>query len=191
MKQNWWKLLIVVLVAVAVVAAVALKNKGADSKPPVSVAKTETAASSETKPPASTQTDIVEVEKPKPEEPAKPQTASTKPSTPAKPAAKPQATKPTPKPKILPRMLDLGADKCIPCKMMKPVMEELRKEYAGKLVIEFIDVWKNQSASGQYGIDTIPTQIFFDENGKEFSRHVGYFPKDEILATFRDHGIDL
>jgi len=200
MKQNWWKLLIVVLVAVAVVAAVALKNKGADSKPPVSVAKTETATSSETKPPAPTQTDVVEVEKPKveaskPEDAgtAKPRTATTKPSTstPAKPTAKPQPPKPKPQPKQLPKMLELGADKCTPCKMMKPVMAELRKEYAGKLEIEFIDVWKNQSAAEQYGIDTIPTQIFFDASGKEFARHVGFFPKDEIVATFKDHGVAL
>ena len=61
----------------------------------------------------------------------------------------------------LPRLVDLGADKCIPCKMMAPILEDLKKTYAGKLDVEFIDVWKNSGAGEQYGIRVIPTQIFF------------------------------
>ena len=70
------------------------------------------------------------------------------------------ATQPEKKP--LPKLLDLGAGKCIPCKMMFPVLDELKKEYAGKLEVEFIDVWQNPDAGKQYGIEVIPTQIFYD-----------------------------
>ena len=59
----------------------------------------------------------------------------------------------------LPRLLDLGAGKCIPCKMMAPILEELKKEYAGRMTVEFIDVWVNPDAGKAYGIELIPTQI--------------------------------
>ena len=60
----------------------------------------------------------------------------------------------------LPKLIDLGAGKCIPCKLMAPILEELKKEYAGKMDVEFIDVWQNPDAGKQYGIEMIPTQIF-------------------------------
>ena len=91
----------------------------------------------------------------------------------------------------LPRLVDLGADKCIPCKMMAPILEELKKEYAGKLQVDFIDVWKDPKAGRQYGIRVIPTQIFYDVDGKEISRHQGFMGKADILATFGKAGIDL
>ncbi len=93
--------------------------------------------------------------------------------------------------RTLPRLVDLGATKCVPCKMMAPVLEELRTEYKGQLIVEFIDVWKNSSAGEKYGISSIPTQIFIDETGKEVFRHVGFFPKEDILSTFKAHGINL
>jgi len=106
--------------------------------------------------------------------------------------AVPQATKATAgQAKALPRLLDLGADKCIPCKMMQPVLAELRKEYTGKLQVDFIDVWKNPSAGDKYGIRVIPTQILFDATGKEVFRHTGFYAKDEILARFKEFGIAL
>jgi thioredoxin 1 len=91
----------------------------------------------------------------------------------------------------LPRLLDLGAEKCIPCKMMAPILEELREEYAGRLQVDFIDVRKNPEASKQYSIRTIPTQIFYNLDGKELHRHTGFMGKEDILATFRKKGIDL
>ena len=51
----------------------------------------------------------------------------------------------------LPRIVDVGADKCIPCIMMAPILEELKKEYAGVLIVEFVDVWKNPQGGQQYG----------------------------------------
>lgn len=91
----------------------------------------------------------------------------------------------------LPRLVDLGAGKCIPCKMMAPILDELREEYQGQLEIVFIDVWENPSAGQEYGIRMIPTQIFFDAAGKERYRHEGFFSKQEILAKWRELGVDL
>ena len=61
--------------------------------------------------------------------------------------------------------------------MMAPILEELKKEYAGVLIVEFVDVWKNPEAGQQYGIRGIPTQIFYDANGKELKRHLGFISK--------------
>lgn len=88
----------------------------------------------------------------------------------------------------LPKLVDLGAKKCIPCKMMAPILDELAKEYKGKLIVEFIDVWQNPDAGDKYGIQSIPTQIFYDAEGKEFFRHEGFYPKEEILAKFAEKG---
>jgi len=99
------------------------------------------------------------------------------------------ATPPEKKP--LPKLLDLGAGKCIPCKMMAPILEELKKEYAGKLEVEFIDVWKNPDAAKPYGIEVIPTQIFHDATGKELFRHIGFFAKKDILAKWKELGVEL
>jgi len=91
--------------------------------------------------------------------------------------------------KKLPRLVDLGADKCIPCKMMSPILDELKKEYKGKIEVEFIDVWKNNEKGQEYGVRAIPTQIFYDEKGKEVFRHEGYFPKEDIIKTFFEKGM--
>jgi thioredoxin 1 len=91
----------------------------------------------------------------------------------------------------LPRLVDLGAGKCIPCKMMAPILQELKKEYAGRMNVEFIDVWVNPDAGKPYGIEVIPTQIFFDSSGKELFRHIGFFSKDDILAKWKELGVDL
>jgi thioredoxin 1 len=93
--------------------------------------------------------------------------------------------------KPLPKLLDLGAGKCIPCKMMAPILEQLKKEYAGKLEVEFIDVWKNPDAGKPYAIKVIPTQIFFDASGKELFRHIGFYSMDDILAKWKELGVDL
>ena len=81
-------------------------------------------------------------------------------------------------------MLDLGAHKCVPCKMMAPLIAELQKEYKGRASIIFIDVWKNPDEAKRYGIEAIPTQIFYDKTGKEVTRHVGYLDKKSIVHVF-------
>lgn len=90
----------------------------------------------------------------------------------------------------LPRLVDLGADKCIPCKAMAPILEELKKEYEGVFAVEFIDVWKKPEAAEPFNIQLIPTQIFFDASGRELFRHQGFFAKADILAKWKELGID-
>jgi len=83
-----------------------------------------------------------------------------------------------------PRLVDLGADKCIPCKKMAPILEQLREEYKGRLDVEFIDVWKNPGAGRQYGIRVIPTQILYDREGTEVWRHRGFISKENLKTVF-------
>jgi thioredoxin 1 len=91
----------------------------------------------------------------------------------------------------LPRLVDLGADKCVPCKMMAPILVALRNEYAGRLEVVFIDVWKDQAKAQEYGIRVIPTQIFYGADGRELLRHEGFFAKEDILAAWREHGYEF
>ncbi len=86
-------------------------------------------------------------------------------------------------------MVDLGAHKCIPCKMMAPIIAELQKEYAGRASIIFIDVWENRDQAKRFGIRSIPTQIFFDAKGKEVSRHVGFLDKPNIVKILDQLGV--
>jgi thioredoxin 1 len=86
-------------------------------------------------------------------------------------------------------MMDLGATTCIPCKMMAPVMEELAKEFKDKLDVQFVDVNKRGDLAEKYKIYVIPTQIFFDKNGKELFRHLGFYPKAEILVKLKELGL--
>ncbi len=91
----------------------------------------------------------------------------------------------------MPRLVDLGASRCIPCKMMVPVLDALKQEYAGRMQVEFIDVWKDPDAGKKYAIQIIPTQIFYDARGKELFRHEGYFSKDDILAKWKQLGVEF
>jgi thioredoxin 1 len=86
-------------------------------------------------------------------------------------------------------MIDLGADSCVPCKMMAPILVELEKEYQGKAAIVFLDVWKDKSPAKRFGIRAIPTQIFFDKDGNEVYRHVGFMSKDDIVAQLKRMGV--
>jgi thioredoxin 1 len=88
-------------------------------------------------------------------------------------------------------MVDLGAHKCIPCKMMAPILTKLTKEYEGKAAIIFIDVWEDNSQGSKFGIKSIPTQIFFDREGKEVYRHQGFMAEDAIVAQLDKMGAKL
>lgn len=111
-------------------------------------------------------------------------------STPAgpSPSAPPASTAPGQR---LPKLIDLGADKCIPCKMMAPILDELKKDYAGRMEVEFIDVWKNRDKAAEYGVQMIPTQIFYDASGKELFRRSGFIGREDILAKWRELGYDF
>ena len=91
----------------------------------------------------------------------------------------------------LPRLLDLGAGECVPCKMMAPILEELREEYQGELSVDFIDVSKDRAAAELHGVQKIPTQIFFDADGEELFRHEGFMAKEAILAKWKELGVEL
>lgn len=217
MKHNWWKLIVVAVLVVAVAVVVAAKrnapdvgtsvaeDSGLDVSAPDLAAEEAVGTPTKEEPPksdmpseASKQDSETRSEEPK----SKPQAASTTSPAPKpteespkavsqeRPAAK-QVTKTQQPKKRLPKIVDLGAMKCIPCKMMAPILEELKKDYEGKLEVVVIDVWENRGEAEKYGIQAIPTQIFYDENGKEFFRHEGFLPKEDILKTFRDHGIKL
>jgi len=91
----------------------------------------------------------------------------------------------------LPRLIELGSVSCIPCKMMKPILDELRRDYAGRFQVDFIDVNEDREAGARYRLRVIPTQIFLDSRGRELFRHEGFFPKDQILAKWRELGVNL
>lgn len=119
--------------------------------------------------------------------------AQTVPSKDSTVQTQPDAAKAQPSPEkkaVLPRLVDLGATKCIPCKMMAPILEELKKDYTGTFDVLFIDVWENPTEGQKYGIESIPTQIFYDATGKELFRHEGFFPKEDILKKWKDLGVE-
>lgn len=91
----------------------------------------------------------------------------------------------------LPRLVDLGAGKCIPCKQMKPILDELKRDHADQFETVFIDVWENRAEGPKYGIRLIPTQIFYDASGQERFRHEGFMAKKDILAKWRELGVQV
>ncbi len=88
----------------------------------------------------------------------------------------------------LPRLIDLGAGKCIPCKAMEPILEALRHDFHDQFQVTFIDVWQDRAAGEAYGIRMIPTQIFFDAEGNELFRHEGFYSREDILGKWRELG---
>jgi thioredoxin 1 len=88
-----------------------------------------------------------------------------------------------------PVLLELGSDQCVLCKMMMPVLKELSEQYPGQFTVAFHDVWKDSSVGEKYGINIIPTQILFDKDGKELFRHEGFFAKEDVLAKWKELGV--
>ena len=93
------------------------------------------------------------------------------------------------KPKVT--FIELGSVKCIPCKKMQPILKSLEKKYGEQLKVIFYDVWlkEHKDKSEKYGIKLIPTQIFLDENGKEFHRHEGFYPEADIDKLLQGKGL--
>lgn len=91
----------------------------------------------------------------------------------------------------LPLLLDIGADKCVPCKMMAPILEKMEHDYAGKMEVRFIDVWKGSDAAKPYAVRLIPTQIFYSPDGEELFRHQGFYGKEDILAKWKELGYEF
>ena len=113
----------------------------------------------------------------------------------------------------LPILIDFGADTCIPCKEMAPVLKELNEAMRGKVIVKFVDVWKYQNLAEGYPVSVIPTQVLFDKDGKPFkpknpetmkmemysmkdtgihvfTAHQGGMTKAQILAAFKEMGVE-
>lgn len=88
-----------------------------------------------------------------------------------------------------PAVIDLGARTCIPCKKMAPILEGLATEYKGKANVLFIDVHEDQAAARNFRVQMIPTQIFFNAQGKEVKRHIGFMDKADILKELKTAGL--
>jgi thioredoxin 1 len=89
----------------------------------------------------------------------------------------------------MPMLVDLGKGTCIPCKKMKPILDTLKAEYQGKAIVRIIDLRDEPKEASKYGIRLIPTQIFFDAEGKEIYRHEGFLDKQTIKAKFAEMGV--
>jgi thioredoxin 1 len=87
-------------------------------------------------------------------------------------------------------LVDLGAKTCIPCKMMAPILTKLEKQYAGKAAVIFLDVQEYPELIKRFGLSAIPTQIFFDKDGKGVLRHRGFMSEDAIVKQFKDMGVE-
>jgi len=93
------------------------------------------------------------------------------------------------KPKVT--FVELGSVNCIPCKKMQPIMKSIEEKYGSQIKVVFHDVWKEDQKhyAEKYKIGLIPTQVFLDENGKEFFRHEGYYPEKEIDKLLEKRGL--
>jgi thioredoxin 1 len=97
----------------------------------------------------------------------------------------------TPSPLIT--FIELGSDRCIPCRMMQPILKTVQQRYGDQIRVVFYDVWKaEQKKFGkEYGVRVIPTQVFLDRTGKEVFRHEGFFAESEIDTLLRKHGLKV
>lgn len=85
--------------------------------------------------------------------------------------------------------VELGSVNCIPCRQMQPVMKSIEEKFGEQVKVVFHDVWKDKAPAQKYGIQLIPTQVFLDENGKEFYRHEGFYAEDEIIKLFETKNV--
>ena len=86
-------------------------------------------------------------------------------------------------------IVDLGSRKCIPCKMMAPILEKLEKRYAGRAAVVFLDVKEDPSLIKRFGVSAIPTQIFFDKNGRGVLRHRGFMSEEKMKEQLAKMGV--
>ncbi|MCJ7544103.1 MAG: thioredoxin family protein [Phycisphaerae bacterium] len=170
--NKTWKVLAVAALVVAVVVVVLQKRAGRPSTPP------------EPSPP------------PRTSQPALPVASTARVPSASSPGSQSAtalvpASEPAGEAAALPRLVDLGAGQCIPCKAMAPILEELRLQYAGRLRVEFYDVWQDPDIGKSFGIRLIPTQIFFDAEGNERFRHEGFMSRQDILNKWAELGVNL
>lgn len=87
--------------------------------------------------------------------------------------------------------IELGSVRCIPCQKMQPVIKSVEEKYGDQVKVIFYDVWTSQGKEDakQFDFDAIPTQLFLDENGREYFRHVGFFPEVELVKILKQKGV--
>lgn len=87
--------------------------------------------------------------------------------------------------------IELGSVRCIPCQMMQPIMKSIEEKYPDQVKVVFHDVWtpEGQPFGQKYNIRVIPTQVFLDRNDKEFYRHEGFFPEEELVKILQSKGV--
>ena len=87
--------------------------------------------------------------------------------------------------------VELGSVKCVPCRMMQPVMRSVESRYGSQIKVVFYGIWKDDQKkfAVEYGVRVIPTQVFLDKNGREIFRHEGFFPEAEIDQLLQRHGL--
>ena len=166
MSRNG-KLLIIVVLLVAIVGAVALR--AINGSQPLEQDTANALDASPMPQPAKPA--------PAPPEPAMPE-AEQKPSSPEDPDN-------------LPRLVDFGADNCVPCRQMMPILGEIAKDYKGSLIVEVVNVYEDTQRASEHNVRMIPTQIFFDSAGEELYRHIGFMSREDILAKWAELGVDL
>ncbi len=108
-------------------------------------------------------------------------------------AQKSEKADPETDPAPLMTFVELGSVKCVPCRMMQPVMKNIETKYGHQIKVIFYDIWKEDQKqyAKEYGIRVIPTQVFLDKAGKEVFRHEGFFPESEIDALLAKHGLKV
>jgi thioredoxin 1 len=89
-----------------------------------------------------------------------------------------------------PTLADFGWRNCIPCKMMKPVLETLAEKQRDRLNVLIVEVYDHQDLTDKYGIKSIPTQVLFDGQGKELMRHLGYWAPEEMAVELKKVGVN-
>jgi thiol-disulfide isomerase/thioredoxin len=89
-----------------------------------------------------------------------------------------------------PTMVEFGADGCVPCDMMQPILDRLRKKYPDELNVVFVHVGESRVLGARFGIQSIPVQVFYDENGNEVFRHVGFYAEPEVLKQLAEMGVE-
>lgn len=91
--------------------------------------------------------------------------------------------------KGIPALIEVGTDSCPPCRAMKPVLKRLSEEYRGKLEVVSVDVAEDRDFAHRRGVRSLPTQIFVDGSGKEFKRHFGFIPYEELKGLLEQAGL--
>lgn len=88
--------------------------------------------------------------------------------------------------------IELGSVRCIPCQKMQPVIKSVEEKYGDQVKVIFYDVWtpRGKEDAKQFDFEAIPTQLFLDENGREYFRHVGFFPEDELVKILKQKGVN-